>query len=111
MDEWTWKFGQATVDMWYSHRDSKRGQDYLAYTLTDEGKIIFEGYDFSPSPLFAWDSEDSVMALLHVLTLQPGDTDEEYFAEYTQEQLDWIEGETAEELRMLWLDYEYAKEE
>ena len=113
MDEWTWDFDQVTVEMWYSHK-SHDGRDRLAYRLLDEGKVIFEGDEFGPSPSFAWDSDDSVMALLSFLTLQPGDTDEEYFQDYTPEQLEWIAGDSAEELRMRKYDLEYpddAKED
>ena len=109
MDEWTWNFDQVTIEMWYSHR-SRDGRDRLAYTLTDLGKVIFEGDEFGPSPSFAWDSDDSVYALLDFLTLQPGDTDDEYFQDYTPEQLEWVAGDSAEELRMRMLDFEYAKE-
>lgn len=104
----TWTHDTVLVELWYDHW--RNGRDYLGYRLLDSGRVIFEGVDFSPSPLFAWDSEDAVMALLGFLTLQPGDTDEEYFEGHSQEQLDWIMGESAEELRMVWLDFEYAKE-
>ncbi|MHA2067710.1 MAG: hypothetical protein ACXABY_25390 [Candidatus Thorarchaeota archaeon] len=105
----TWTFDHVTVEMW--HAGWKNGRNHLGYRLVDKEDIVFEGEDFRPSPLYAEGSEDVVMALLSFLTLQPGDTDDEYFQEYTQEQLDWCGGETAEELRMLWLDYEYAKED
>lgn len=66
------------------------GRDKLSYTLTmhdsGESTVIFEGSDFGPSPLHAWDSNDTVYALLGFLTLRPGDTDAEYFEGYTAEQ-------------------------
>jgi len=109
MDKWTWNFDNVTVEMEYSHKS--HGRDRLAYRLLDEDKVIFEGDEFSPSPSFAWDSDDAVYALLDFLTLQPGDTDDEFFEEYTPEQLEWAAGESAEELRMRMYDFEYAKED
>jgi len=62
----------------------------LAYTLTqhENGKstVLFEGSDFGPSPMHAVDSDETVAALLGFLTLRPGDTDAEYFENYTDDQ-------------------------
>ena len=51
--------------------------------------LIFEGDEFSPSPLHAADSDESVACLMSFLTLRPGDTDREYFDAYTPEQLEF----------------------
>jgi hypothetical protein len=51
------------------------------------------------------DSDESVRALLSFLTLRPGDTDAEYFENYTQEQLDFA-NEHAEMLSMYAIDDE-----
>jgi hypothetical protein len=71
-------------------RDS-RGCTRIAYTLTmHEGRkatVLFDGVDFCPSPMYADDSDKAIAALLGFLTLRPGDTDEDYFADYTPEQL------------------------
>jgi hypothetical protein len=48
--------------------------------------VIFEGSDFGPSPMDAWDSDATVYALLGFLTLRPGDTDSDYFEGYTADQ-------------------------
>lgn len=48
---------------------------------------LFEGDDFGASPLHAVDSDETVAALMGLLTLRPGDTDPDYFADYTPEQL------------------------
>ena len=65
----------------------------LAYALTmrEGGKrtVVFLGSDFSPSPTDAIDSDDAVASLLCFLTLRPGDTDSDYFASYTPDQMDF----------------------
>src|SRR5439155_26090849 len=48
--------------------------------------VIFEGRDFRPSPLHAWDSDETVAAIMGFLTLRLGDTDRDYFVGYTVEQ-------------------------
>jgi len=65
----------------------------IGYTLRqhDHRKttVIFEGRDFRPSPLHAWDSDETVAAIMGFLTLRLGDTDREYFASYTAEQIEF----------------------
>jgi hypothetical protein len=51
--------------------------------------VLFEGEDFGCSPLHCIDSDDAVAGIMGFLTLRPGDTDSEYFAEYTPEQLEF----------------------
>ena len=48
---------------------------------------LFEGSDFCCSPLHAIDSDDCVKSLMGFLCLRHGDTDKEYFKDYTVEQL------------------------
>jgi hypothetical protein len=52
-------------------------------------QTIFEGHDFRPSPLHAWDSDDTIAAIMGFLTLRLGDTDREYFDSYTAEQIEF----------------------
>ena len=63
----------------------------IGYSLRqhDRGKttVIFHGRDFRPSPLHAWDSDDTVAAIMGFLTLRLGDTDRDYFDGYTAEQI------------------------
>jgi hypothetical protein len=63
-----------------------------AYALYDDAQPapIFVGADFGPSPLHPWHSDLSVAGLLGFLSLQPGDTDAEYFESYTPAQLAWV---------------------
>ena len=81
--------------LWATNRRDSRGQDYLRYEFsqTDVGSrkshVIFEGSDFSGSPMDADDSLVTARGLLRFLTLRPGDTDDDYFANYTPEQHDF----------------------
>ena len=65
----------------------------IGYTLRqhDHGKtvVIFDGRDFRPSPLHAWESDETVAAIMGFLTLRVGDTDREYFDGYTAEQMEF----------------------
>ena len=69
----------------------RNGRERVRYRLTKGRKILFEGDDFGPSPLYAVDSDASVAALMEFLTLRPGDTDAEYFAGYTDVQRKFCE--------------------
>ena len=89
--------------------NSQRGRFNLAYRLYHGDEKIFEGLDYSPSPLFEWDSDECFGALLSFLSLQPGDTDDEYFEDYTPEQLAWAE-EHGEELSFIAMELEEGAE-
>lgn len=65
----------------------------LGYVLSESGTVIFAAADFRPSPLHAVDSDRTVEALAEFLSLQPGDTDDEYFSKYTERQRFWIDGD------------------
>lgn len=70
-----------------------KGTEKLSYDfdMLEAGKKteLFNGDEYRPSPLHAVDSDESVLGLLHFLTLRPGDTDDEYFKNYTPVQLDY----------------------
>ena len=59
----------------------ENGRDYL----------LFHGDDFSVSPMHGLDSDETILALMNFLCLKPGDTDAEYFEEYTPEQLEFAD--------------------
>lgn len=61
-------------------------------------RALFAGDDFRPSPLHAIDGDAVALALLSFLTLQPGDTDAEYFNAYTDEQMGWAQSYDCEAL-------------
>jgi hypothetical protein len=60
---------------------------HYPYQLKRGGTMLFEGADFGPAPMHCIDSDHAVEALMSFLTLRPGDTDEDYFKNYTPEQL------------------------
>jgi hypothetical protein len=64
----------------------------LGYRLMQEtgpgrGVVLFEGEDFGCPGHVTIDSDECVRSLMTFLCLRPGDTDAEYFAGYTEEQL------------------------
>ena len=77
---------------WSTGRTDHRGQTRIGYELIDpDGLIMFGGSDFAGSPMHADDSDESLRALLSFLTMRPGDTDKEYFANYTPTQLEFAQ--------------------
>lgn len=65
--------------------------------------IMFKGEDFGCSPLHAIDSDATVKSLMTFLTLRPGDTDRDYFKNYTPGQLAYC-SRHAESLSLCVLD-------
>lgn len=84
---------------WDTGRTDSLGKSMLGYRLTmtgdtrtivqsgDNRVVLFEGEDFGCSPLHPIDSDEAVAAIMGFLTLKPGDTDRDYFADYTDTQL------------------------
>ncbi len=94
------RFDGYTLKMWDTNKRDDRGQTRIRYEMRKpDGALLFEGADFSCSPMHADDSDESVRALLGFLTLRPGDTDDEYFENYTDEQRAFCDSD-AEELSM-----------
>ena len=78
---------------WATPKTDWRGQTRIGYQFSSpDGAVIFEGEDFSGSPMHADDSDETLRALLSFLTLRPGDTDREYFDSYTPEQMAFAQG-------------------
>jgi hypothetical protein len=93
----TWQAGDFRLDLLYA--GTGWGRPRLAYELRDRGELIFAGDDFYPSPLYAYDGDEAVAALLGFLSLRRGDTDRQCFDRYTNRQLAWAY-ERAEALAM-----------
>ncbi len=84
---------------WDTGRTGFGGKYLIGYRLTIHDRytgpgcapsclaVLFEGEDFGCSPLHAIDSDAAVASLMAFLTLRPGDTDAEYFEDYTPAQL------------------------
>lgn len=81
---------------------------YLPYEVLKDGKLLFSGDDYSPAPTINIDSVESFLSLLAFISVRPGDTDPEYFTNYTPEQLAWCESSECENITLLINDYENA---
>lgn len=72
-------------------REDPDGREHVSYVLTRNGKKLFEGTDFScPARSVSSDKTHRtriIRGLMSFLTLRPGDTDSDYFRDYTPEQL------------------------
>ena len=79
-----------TLTLWDTNTRDPRGKCRPAYQLRQhlKGKttVLFEGADYCCAPGHAVDSDSAVEGLMSFLTLRPGDTDGEYFANYTEAQ-------------------------
>ena len=74
------------------------------YEFRTGGTVLFEGHDFRVPPCYpAYDCEESARALMGFLSLRPGDTDPEYFDDYTPAQMEYCQGH-GETLGMYALD-------
>ena len=94
------RFDGYTLETWETGKNAPTGQYLLRYRMCKpDGTALFEGDDYGCSPMDCIDSDASLIGLLGFLTCRPGDTDDEYFASYTPEQLEWAESE-AEELQL-----------
>lgn len=102
----TWISGDYRLELSDTFCVDSCGQSHLAYQFFYEGKLVFEGEDFSGSPLHADDSDETVAALLSFLACQPGDVDSEYFRDYTPEQRAFAESYAAEYLGYLAMEME-----
>ena len=104
-----WRKQGFTLRLYDTGRCDNRGKSVLSYQLKDRRQVIFEGSDFAGSPMHADDSIDTIIALLGFLTLQPGDTDREYFDSYSPAQLDWCQSGRCSELSMIQYDLEHRR--
>ena len=94
-----------TLKLFDTFRRDSYGKNRLAYEFFQDKKLIFTGNDFFCSPLHSIDSDDSIYSLMGFLTLCPGDTDEEYFKDYTSCQFEFCD-QYAESLSILVYDFE-----
>lgn len=86
-----WKRADYCLLLWDTNKKMRDDGPHhrLAYQFFHEDKLIFQGEDFGCSPLNGIDSDKCVASLLWFLSLRPGDTDKEYFKDYTREQMDF----------------------
>ena len=81
------------------------GTDHVGYRFYCNDTLVFEGNDYRPSPMWAYDSAEALFGLLGFLSLKPGDTDDEYFEKYNREQMQFAET-FAEDLSLCVCDFE-----
>lgn len=87
-------------------RDSM-GKSILGYEFKVGRKVLFQGEDIHCSPSYSIDSLQTAYSILGFLTVGIRDTDDEYFAEYTKEQMEWAKGYgKREELSVIIYDWE-----
>ncbi|MDA0565169.1 hypothetical protein LG943_12705 [Streptomonospora sp. S1-112] len=82
------------------------GRQRWSYELLRGDQLIFQGADLGSPP--GRSADEIALHALIFLTLEPGDTDPEYFAGYTPEQREWCE-QYAADLAMYTYD-EYGTE-
>lgn len=83
-----------TLRLWDTGNNDIYGKSCLGYQLTyakDNGNgyttvKVFEAEDFYPSLMYPIDGDKCIVSLMNFLCLQKGDTDEEYFKDYTEVQ-------------------------
>lgn len=88
-----------------------QGGPLVAYEFLIGDHTLFKRNDYRPSPLHNVDSIESVVNLLGFLTVQPGGVEEDYFHDYTQEQMDWAESMDCEKLGGMVTDFEAGEPE
>jgi hypothetical protein len=98
--------GDYILTLWDTHQRDNYGKYIVGYILTGPHgkgkratKPIFTGEDYHVGAGQSIDSDSAVRSLISFLSLQPGDTDDEYFAKYTKRQLRFAKDE-GEELSM-----------
>lgn len=80
-----------------TYRVDSLGKSILGYFFYDkQGALLFSGEDFACSPVHSIDSLECCASLLTFLTLRIGDTDSEYFANYTEAQLNFANSSDCE---------------
>ena len=98
--------------LWDTGKRDGEGRTFLRYEFrmlgAGDSVLLFEGEDFNVSLCHAIDSDATVAALMSFLTLQPGDTDADYFEDYTAAQRAFCDKHAED----LWMEIErcYAEE-
>ena len=80
-----------SLTMWDTGRVTADHRTVVGYELKMSGKVLFSGEDFYPSLSESIDGDAAVASLMTFLTLRPGDTDSDYFANYTADQMSYAE--------------------
>ncbi len=100
-----WTEGDFALLMSEEPEGYSGNRKYYGYELRYKGTPIFQGSDYSPSPLHGPHSKESIANLLGFLSVKPGDVDPEYFEDYTPDQMRFVT-EHGEELSVHVYDLE-----
>jgi len=92
--------------LYWQGRTDKRGKCQMEYELFLNDQLIGEGNDFCLGAGQYPDTIDAPTSLLGFLTVQKGDTDDDYFKNHSQEHLKFTESNLCEDLRTYLYDYE-----
>lgn len=93
---YTWEAGYC-----FTQQKERIAYTFVAIDENGRRKEIFSGSDFYCSPMWAIDSDQTVLSLLGCLTLREGDTDDEYFENYTPAQREFSESYSCEILGVM----------
>src|SRR5688572_25116911 len=75
------------VKTWDTGKRYPTGQRIIGYAFYDDSESaepIFTGEDCGVAPHNSIDSDAAIVGLLSFLSLRPGDTDKDYFKDYTE---------------------------
>jgi len=103
MSSYTFKANDSDyrVTLHNTYTQDKMGKWIVRYSMRrlSDGVILFAGRDLHASPLDKPTGKSAALALLSFLTLREGDTDSDYFDDYTPAQLAFRDSSDCEELQ------------
>lgn len=85
------------------------GKYQVNYTFRQNNAVLFIGDDFHTPGFYDPVSKKSAMSLMGFFTLVEGDTDDDYFEGYTEDQIDFRESLDCQELQSDVYNYENKK--
>ena len=97
----TYKFDGYTMTLHNTGETGEYGKARIAYTFAKhDDTLLFYGKDLFASPMHTPEGLDTAKALLTFLTCQPGDVEEDYFENYTAEQMEFAKSFECEQLSL-----------
>jgi hypothetical protein len=103
----SYNFDGYTLTLEETNRRDTYNHIMVKYSfISPQDEAIFSGEDFGASPLHDAEGIESAKSLLGFLTLKKGDTDEDYFENYTPRQLEFSESFDCERLQLYTLEGE-----
>jgi hypothetical protein len=98
--------GLELTDIGLSIYLTEAPEETVHYTVFLNNQLLFED-NFRPSPIYTSKySLESIVGLLGIITLAPGDTDPEYFENHTTQQLEWCKSPACEALKLYISNFE-----